>query len=138
MAMNVDESWLAVAENSGVLAVFPVDPSTGTVGQAVASVPDSHATGVAFSPSGGQIVASSSDDDVVRVYNFDPASSTLATPAAREFPIYRDPSRIAVADLNEDGIVSTIQQLPWSTSLMRTPSPREVRCGSFRCCARMH
>jgi DNA-binding beta-propeller fold protein YncE len=106
--MTLDESWLAVVGYSGVLSVYPVDKGTGAVGQATATLTSDPATGVAFSASGGQIVASSSNDDVVRVYNFDAASSTLAAPAAREFPIFRDPSRIAVADLNEDGIVSTV------------------------------
>ena len=113
LAMSPDERWLAVAEYTGTLSVYPVDTSTGTVGQATATLTSNPATGVAFSqgPDGTQIVASSSNDDVVRVYNFDAASSTLAAPAAREFPIYRDPSRIAVADLNEDGIVSIISSL---------------------------
>ena len=116
LAMTPDESWLAVAEIDGSLSVFPVDTSTGAVGESAASIPDSHATGVAFSDNSTQIVASSLDNDVVRVYTFDAATGAITMPAAREFPVYRRPNRIAVADLNEDGIVSIISSChAWAT-----------------------
>lgn len=114
MALSPDERWLAVGDPvNDAVSIFSVDPSTGAMGNAVAatgSVGSVGNGGMAFNPNGKQILVSSAGGagSSVRVYSFDTITGNIGQDPAREFNTHANPSRITVADLNNDGIVSRI------------------------------
>jgi 6-phosphogluconolactonase (cycloisomerase 2 family) len=111
MALSPDERWLAVGDpRNDVVVIFSLDPSTGAVGNAVAatgSVAGVSNGGMAFNPNRKQLLVSSASSSV-RVYNFNTITGEIGQDPAREFNTRASPSRITVADLNSDGVVSRI------------------------------
>lgn len=79
MALDSTGKWLAVANCSGGIAVFPLQPD-GRLGEAVTVEQPEKAqpSGVAFSPDNRYLLAADPAQDHILIYRFDAAKGSLA------------------------------------------------------------